>query len=499
MFGDIYKNAQRVRSNVTIDKSKPTFRINEFFCGWMQRNALVGVVGKRRSGKSFCLRQIAYDMNPRKAVAFCGGREAAEFMATFIPDTYVYEGFHPEIIKGIMIQNEDLKSMKEMDEEIDTDMQVYVDDLACEPKVMKSPILKQLAANGRHNDVFVCVTVQYQKHFPPDVRMALDYLFAYKNDSRAGRKAIFDEFFSGVFKKPKVFDDVLNESTKDYKCLVKDSTVPTSNVEECVFYFRAQLHLPTFQIGDAIYLGYHRMFYQNTKASNEKRLKMQIIEAKKARMMMENKELDEQKSEMKKRKGPTRPKNKQKKNQNSGAVNVNVVLVPRDTESKKTVSSKNSAHSTKDSIKLRKTLTPKRKNPSEEIIQQRMKEFQEKKERQEAEIQILKQQNLDIKQKSDDEDRKSRRLKTQLEDLKLKQKQKKEYHDEKQKQMTDSSVYLKHKRHLEEEERMLKKEARRLENQKNRRRFKSFVKKIKSKNDIKGTKNHNIFSMLDII
>lgn len=256
---------KKKKKNPDVNDPVPDLIIDEHYCGWMQRNALVGILGRRRSGKSYCLRQIAYEMQFSRIAGFAGGYDSGKMISTYVPDTYVHYGFDASKVHAIMVDQEQVHIRGEMDPSVDTDCAMFLDDLAYERKIMYSKALGELAKNGRHISMFVAITAQYCFDMPPGVRGQLDYLFVYKEMTHDNRRKMFKAYF-GVFPDYDVFNDVLVATTAEHHCLVLDTSSKSSKVENSIFYFKATFELPKFTLGDPIFIAYHEMYYKNPRA-----------------------------------------------------------------------------------------------------------------------------------------------------------------------------------------------------------------------------------------
>ena len=49
------------------------------------------------------------------------------------------------------------------------------------------------------------------------------------------------------------FHILMTEATRDYACLVLLNTAPTSEISDCVFWYRATPHQPKFRVSNDVY------------------------------------------------------------------------------------------------------------------------------------------------------------------------------------------------------------------------------------------------------
>jgi len=98
--------------------------------------------------------------------------------------------------------------------------------------------IRQIFMNGRHWKICFMVSLQYMMGMPPDLRTNIDYVFCLRENIISNQKKLYDYFF-GCFKKFKYFQDIFNECTNNYECLVLDNTSKSTKIEDCVFYYKA--------------------------------------------------------------------------------------------------------------------------------------------------------------------------------------------------------------------------------------------------------------------
>lgn len=55
--------------------------------------------------------------------------------------------------------------------------------------------------------------------------------------------------------------------TENFSALVLDQTAPTSRIEECVFWYKAELNLPPFKLANPIF---HKLSARHAKSERER-------------------------------------------------------------------------------------------------------------------------------------------------------------------------------------------------------------------------------------
>jgi hypothetical protein len=303
-----------------------TLNLDEFSCGWMKRDSLALLLGRRRSGKSYALRQIAYELRFRRMVAFAGGYDAATMLATYIPDTYVHYGFEEDRAMAILFEQKQRHIKHELEASLDADFAFFIDDLAYDQKAMRCKTMDELAKNGRHEETFVAVTAQYCMDVAPGVRCNIDYLMVYKEMTHKNRKAMYTEYF-GIVETLKLFNDILNMTTNKYCALVLDSTESVSGLEDCLMWFRSTFDLPKFEVGDEVYRAFHLLYYKDPTAKLRKSIEGQMAEQRLSKLQSASGRTDDD-DEGDAVKRPVRAKRPERVNKPSTGVHVK--MIPRE-------------------------------------------------------------------------------------------------------------------------------------------------------------------------
>ena len=92
--------------------------------------------------------------------------------------------------------------------------------------------------NGRHYKIFLLITMQHGLGLPPDLRSNIDYVFIFRNNIVKEREKIYNNY-AGMFPTFDVFNQVMNQCTENYECLVIDNKVQSNNINDIVFWYRA--------------------------------------------------------------------------------------------------------------------------------------------------------------------------------------------------------------------------------------------------------------------
>lgn len=117
-----------------------------------------------------------------------------------------------------------------------------------------------------------------------EIRTNTDYIFALKDNIVKNRERLFVEYF-GNFPSFAVFDALFLEVTQDYRCLVLDNTIPSTKIEDVVFWYKAEKR-PPYRLGADWWWKYSAANV-NTNEDKEDQQVLEEMTTKAVRVIME--------------------------------------------------------------------------------------------------------------------------------------------------------------------------------------------------------------------
>tara|TARA_B100001758_G_C17938233_1_gene366967 strand:+ start:63 stop:473 length:411 start_codon:yes stop_codon:yes gene_type:complete len=93
----------------------------------------------------------------------------------------------------------------------------------------------------------------------PDLRANIDYVFVLRENILANKEKIYKNFF-GIFPTFDIFNQVMTKCTENFECLVLDNTSRSNEIEDVVFYYKANVR-GNFRVGSAAFWQHHRKHY----------------------------------------------------------------------------------------------------------------------------------------------------------------------------------------------------------------------------------------------
>jgi hypothetical protein len=212
--------------------------------GQIKPHCIILIVGKRRTGKSVLLRDLLYHLRRRLSygVAFTPTEQSAEMFSEFMPRSCIYNEFRPEVVEAM------LKFQRRYKPDDKRSLFCVLDDCLSDKKVLTGAAINDLFMNGRHQRITLLLVAQDVMSLGPQLRGNVDYCFCFKDTVITNRRKLFDHFF-GVCQKYDTFSKLMNQTTNDRRTIVLDTTGDSHDLDQCVFWYRAQMDLPPFFVG----------------------------------------------------------------------------------------------------------------------------------------------------------------------------------------------------------------------------------------------------------
>lgn len=229
-------------------------------------------IAKRRSGKSFLLRDFLYNHRHRyfAGIVMSGTEEGNRFYEreVGIPTQFIYNDFDEDALQRVV----DMQRKMTVEGTVKP-IFVILDDLAFDRKVWGKPLIRQLLMNGRHWKISVYITLQYFLEVSPAFRANIDLIVLLKDNLH--RERLYKTFFQ-MLPNFAMFNTIMDSCTENYKALILDNASNSTKLSECIYWYKAK-DRPPFRIGHSITYEYSskkkkkksRSIDDNTKKKNK--------------------------------------------------------------------------------------------------------------------------------------------------------------------------------------------------------------------------------------
>lgn len=222
---------------------KPSLKLRKFSFDMMGRSDVVAVVAKRKSGKSFFIRDMLYHFRDVPVGTVISPTEKCnDFYKEFIPASLIHDEYRDDIIENVLKRQRLVLDKKKHDPEyaqVDPSAFLLLDDCMADTRWQKAPVMREVFFNGRHFKLLTVLSLQYVMGLTVAFRNQVDWVFLFKESIWANKKRLYENF-AGMFHNQKMFETVLDKITNDYGCLVIYLGSKSSNLTDQIFWYLAE-------------------------------------------------------------------------------------------------------------------------------------------------------------------------------------------------------------------------------------------------------------------
>ena len=227
--------------------------LKKFDISEINPDSVVVFIGKRRTGKSFLVKDILFYHQDIPIGAVISPTESAnKFFGSIIPSLFIHDEYTPAVIDNV-VKRQRLVKKKAVKEKIKTgktriDPRAFLilDDCMFDQSWVRDKNIRYLFMNGRHVDVFLLITMQHVLGIPPNLRTNVDYVFIMRENIIKNRRKIHENFCGMVTFE--AFEEIMNQCTENYECLVVKNNAESNKIEDQLFWYKAEDH-GEFRVG----------------------------------------------------------------------------------------------------------------------------------------------------------------------------------------------------------------------------------------------------------
>jgi len=216
--------------------------INKFELDMLTDNITILIIAKRESGKSVLVRAILNHFKKiPTGIVIAPTDETNREYSDFIPESFVYHKYSPEIIAKVMQRQKKIIEKSKNNSRIDPRCFIVMDDCMGDKNLWKKdPLIGKTLFNGRHYKLTFILTLQDGIAIPPDLRANFDYVFLLANDQYNDIKRLHNAY-AGMFPSFESFRQVFTELTADYGAMVIVKRGANRSFSDKIFYYKAPL------------------------------------------------------------------------------------------------------------------------------------------------------------------------------------------------------------------------------------------------------------------
>ena len=240
--------------------------LRKFDMSSIDDDKVIVLIGKRDTGKSFLCKDLLYYHQDIPVGTVISATESAnQFYGNMVPPLFIHDEYNEEIVQRVLHRQKKAveKHNQEMEQsqtsKVDPRGFLILDDCLYDSSWTKSKHIRSIFMNGRHYKMMFLVTMQYALGIPPNLRTNIDYVFILRENIVSNRKRIYVSY-AGMFPTFEIFCQVMDQCTENYECLVIFNNAKSNNIEDQVFWYKAESH-PAFKIGAPVFWQYHNENY----------------------------------------------------------------------------------------------------------------------------------------------------------------------------------------------------------------------------------------------
>ena len=265
-----------------------SLNLKKFDISSIRKDSTIVVIGRRGSGKSYFVRDLLYHKRDVPLGSVISASESSNaFYSNIVPSIFIHDSYEPEIVANL-VKRQKLVTNKMKKQQalygksnIDPYSFLILDDLMYDSsRWIKDVNVRDIFMNGRHFNLMFLITMQYPLGIPPSFRTNIDYTIIFKDPILSNRKRIYDHY-AGMFPTFEIFNQVMNQCTENYECLIISSRNASNNLTDMVYWYRSETH-PPFKLGAPEFWQYHNANYSEQDEEEDDTLDMSKVQKKNA-------------------------------------------------------------------------------------------------------------------------------------------------------------------------------------------------------------------------
>jgi hypothetical protein len=238
----------RFTNNLNPLNETMTLNLKKFDITTITDDSVVVFIGKRKTGKSWLLKNLLYYHRDIPIATIISSTESAnKFYGDIVPSLFIHDEISPALLDNVVKRQKIIR--KQMDKlkrrtgscNIDPRALLVLDDCLHDKSWVNMQSIREIFLNGRHWKMFFMLTMQHPLGIPPSLRTNIDFVFISRENNINNRKRIYDNYAS-MFPSFDMFCTVMDQCTENYECLVVQINAQSNKLQDQVFWYKAQVH-----------------------------------------------------------------------------------------------------------------------------------------------------------------------------------------------------------------------------------------------------------------
>jgi hypothetical protein len=212
----------------------------------IKSDSVVVFIGKRNTGKSYCMKDILnYHRDIPVGVVISPTERANAYFEKFIPKMLIYDEYNDKITSKFLERQINICSQKKNElkrsgsSNIDSRAFLILDDCLYDKKWPNDKSIRSFFMNGRHYNILFMITMQFALGIPPVLRGNIDYTFIFRDNIVKNRERLYHHY-AGMFPSLEVFSQTLDQCTENFECMFIDNKIQSNKLEDQIFWYKAK-------------------------------------------------------------------------------------------------------------------------------------------------------------------------------------------------------------------------------------------------------------------
>lgn len=221
-----------------------TLELKKFDTSHFKYGDVALIIGKCRTGKSFLARDLLVKQDNSASINIViNNEEVNNVYKECVPNLSIHNDYNSQIIENIkkrhfLVQNHIINTERQ-------ECILVIDNSIYDNSFFYDKNIKFLFMNGRHLKSKFIITMRYPLYLPLALQSNIDYVFILRENITVHKRKLW-KHYGYMFHTFEGFDEVLEQCTEDYSCLVVKLDSKSHKMEDCLFWYKAEIDPPPY-------------------------------------------------------------------------------------------------------------------------------------------------------------------------------------------------------------------------------------------------------------
>jgi hypothetical protein len=222
-----------------------------------QGGSKICIIGKPGTGKTTLIKSLLYNKQYvfPVGIAMSGTEESNGSYKQIFPDSFVYSSYDEEKVKDFIKRQKIAKAHLPNPWAV-----ILLDDCTDEPGLFNKPLQQGMYKRGRHWKMLYILSLQYCMDVRPVIRTNVDGVFILREPNLKNRKSLWENY-AGVIPDFTMFCNIMDSITDNFTALYIHNATHSNNIEDLVFWYKAQPVPDDWKFGCKDYWDFHNNRY----------------------------------------------------------------------------------------------------------------------------------------------------------------------------------------------------------------------------------------------